>query len=371
VALLHPSRFLVLSFMVICTVGTLLLGLPVSHRAGVSLSWLDAAFTSVSATCVTGLGVVDTPGTFSGFGQAALLLLIQVGGLGIMVFSAAAIVLLGKRLSLSHERAAVDLVGASGRAGLKSAIRQVLLVTFATEAAAAVLLALGFWWRGDGLGEAAWRGLFTAVSAFCNAGFALQSDSLVSYADSPWTLGVTGVTIALGGLGPAVVVSSWPGEARRSLQARLVLWSTALLLVAPIPLIALLEWNGTLAGLSVADKLCNAAFQSVTLRTAGFNSIDLTQIKPATWSLMMVLMFIGGSPSSTAGGAKTTTVAVVLLAILAVVRGRPRVEIFGARAARGHGAAGDGGDGVGGVGLRRGAGGAPADAGDAAGRGRL
>jgi len=329
--MVHPSRVLVLSFVAISAIGTLLLGLPVSSASGEALSWLDAAFTSVSATCVTGLIVVDTPNAFGGFGQLVVLALIQVGGLGIMVFSAAAIVLLGKRLSLSHERAAVDIVGASGRAGLVRAIRGVLIVTFTTEAIAAVLLFFGFLAQGDGVAMAAWRGVFTAISAFCNAGFALQSDSLVPYADSPFLLTVVGLTIILGGLGPAVVatVISWKDPAQRSLHARVVLWTSAILLVVPAILITALEWNGTLAGLSFGDRLVNGAFQSITLRTAGFNSIDLAQVHPATWTVMILMMYVGGSPGSTAGGVKTTTIAVVVLAIVAVVRGRERVEVFG------------------------------------------
>ncbi len=328
--LVHPSRVLVVSFIGICMIGTVLLRLPVSSATGQTISWLDAAFTAVSATCVTGLIVLDTPNAFGGFGQLVVLALIQVGGLGIMVFSAAAIVLLGKRLSLSHERAAVDIVGASSRAGLSRAIRGVLVVTFATEAAAAVLLFVGFLMRGDGVGTAAWRAVFTAISAFCNAGFALQSDSLMPYADSPFVLTVIGVTIVMGGLGPAVVAAiiGWKDPALRSLHARIVLWTTAILIVAPAVLITAIEWNGTLAGMSFVDKVFNGGFQSVTLRTAGFNSIDLAQVHPATWTVMVLIMFVGGSPGSTAGGVKTTTIAVLLLAVAAVVRGHERVEIF-------------------------------------------
>lgn len=329
--LAHPSRVLVLSFVGICGVGTLLLGLPVASASGQALSWLDAAFTAVSAACVTGLIVVDTPNAFGGFGQMVVLALIQVGGLGIMVFSAAALVLLGKRLSLSYERAAVDIVGASGRGGLVRAIRGVLIVTFATEASAAVLLSFGFLARGDGVAMAAWRGTFTAISAFCNAGFALQSESLIPYADSPYLLTVIGLTIVIGGLGPAVVaaVVGWRDPTQRSLYARIVLWTSAILVLGPAILITALEWNGTLGGMSLLDKVVNGAFQSITLRTAGFNSIDLTHIHPATWTVMILLMYVGGSPGSTAGGVKTTTIAVVVLAIVAVVRGRGRVEVFG------------------------------------------
>ncbi|MEZ4475523.1 MAG: potassium transporter TrkG [bacterium] len=330
VALAQPARVLVLSFVAICALGTLLLGLPVAAQ-GDPVAWIDAAFTSVSATCVTGLAVVDTPTTYSGFGLGVILALIQVGGLGIMVFSAAMVVLLGRRLSLSHERAAADLVGAEGRGDLLGVIRLVFRVTLVTEGVAALLLFGAFLLHGDGVGQAAWRGLFTAISAFCNAGFALQSDSLVSYADSPLVLGVTGLTIVVGGLGPGVVAALWTWRRRqsRTLHVRMVLWTSALLIVIPTLAILALEWGETLGSLSFIDKLGNAAFQAVTLRTAGFNSIDLAAIQPATWTVMVLVMFVGGSPGSTAGGAKTTTIAVLVLAIAAVVRGRARVEVFG------------------------------------------
>jgi trk system potassium uptake protein TrkH len=330
-AMLHPSRVLVVSFLAICALGTLPLGLPVASADGTPLTWLDAAFTAVSATCVTGLIVVDTPTALSGFGQLVVLGLIQVGGLGIMVFSAAAVVLLGRRLSLSHERVAADLVGASSRADLWRAVRMVLAVTFVTEAIGALVLSVAFLGEGDPIGLALWRGLFTAVSAFCNAGFALQTDSLVPYAENGVIMMTVAAIIIVGGLGPAVIVTAgaWRRSARRTLHARLVLWVTATLLVVPTVAIAVLEWRGTLAGLGFFDKVSNAFFQAVTLRTAGFNSIDLTAVHPVTWTLMVMLMFVGGSPGSTAGGAKTTTIAVVLLAIGAVVRGRERVELFG------------------------------------------
>lgn len=330
VVLLHPSRILVLSFFGICVFGTLALALPSASSSGHAVTWIDAVFTAVSATCVTGLITLDTPNAFSLFGQVIVLLLIQVGGLGIMVFSAAAVLLLGGRLSLSHERVAVEVVGAKGRAGLLGAVRSILAVTFITEGLSAMLLSVAFWMRGDAPGEAIWRGVFTAISAFCNAGFALQSDSLIPYANAPVILGIIAVTIIIGGLGPSVIVAmNWRGARRKSLHARIVIWTTAILIVLPAIWIGLLEWNTTLQGMSVVDKLSNALFQSITLRTAGFNSIDLAAVHPATWTLMILVMFVGGSPGSTAGGAKTTTIAVIVLAIFAVVRGREQVEVFG------------------------------------------
>ncbi len=329
--LLHPSRALVVSFLVMCGVGTLLLALPASTHTGDPLSWLDAAFTAVSATCVTGLIVVDTPVAFSLFGELVVLLLIQVGGIGIMVFSAAGIFLLGQRLSIQHERVAAHVVGARSRKGLWQMLRTVLVVTFGTEALAAIALTAAFLRAGDPPLEACWRGVFTAISAFCNAGFALQSDSLVSYADDPFVLWVVMLAIVLGGLGPAVVAAlfQWRDPLQRTLHTRLVLVSTALLVVGPALLFLALEWDNTLAGMSVLDRITNGVFQSVTLRTAGFNSVDLAAVHPATWVVLVVLMFVGGSPGSTAGGVKTTTLAVVCVGVWSVMRQRSQVTVFG------------------------------------------
>lgn len=329
--LVHPSRFLVSSFLALSFFGTVALALPVSSAGPAPLRWIDAAFTSVSATCVTGLAVVDTPTALSGVGQGVVLILIQLGGLGVMVFSAAAMILLGRRLSLSYERTAADTIGASDRAGLASSARSILKITFITEAAAALVLTLCFISEGDGVGVALWRGVFTAISAFCNAGFALQSDSLVGYAGSPLILGTVSLCILIGGLGPAVLAAFALRKqmTRLPIHVRLVLWMTALLVIVPAVLIALWEWEGALGGLSAFDKLTNALFQSITLRTAGFNSVDLVGIRGPTWTLMILTMIVGGSPGSTAGGIKTTTAAVVALAVLAAVRRRTQVTVFG------------------------------------------
>lgn len=325
----RPSRVLVVSFLALCLLGTFVLRLPVSTTSAVS--WLDAAFTATSAVCVTGLIVLDTPSAFTGFGQLTLLLLIQLGGLGIMAVSAAAVALLGRRLPVSYERTTAQLIGVEGRSSIQPTIRLILLTTFVTEGVCAALLFVGFVARGESAGPALWRAVFTAISAFCNAGFALQTDSLVPYADSPYILTVVGLTIVIGGLGPVVVaaLTPWRPDARRTVQVRLIVWTSVLLLIVPAILIAIVEWNTSLAGLRPSDRVVNAAFQSVTLRTAGFNSIDLTQIRPTTWTLMVMTMFIGGSPGSTAGGIKTTTFAMVVLLVFAVVGRSERVTAFG------------------------------------------
>jgi len=328
----HPARLLVTTFLTLCAFGTALLALPFADQGG-DIAVLDAAFTAVSAVCVTGLIVLDTPDAFSGGGEAALLLLIQLGGLGIMSFYTAALSAIGSRLSLRHERAVAAAMSIADRGQLRGAIGRVLVVTAVAELAGAMLLSWRFLAAGDGLGQAVWRGLFTAVSAFCNAGFALQNDSLVAYQQDPLVLHTVGTLIVVGGLSPAVVLAL-PRLARREpvpLQVRLVVVTTAVLLLLGFVGYLAFEWSASLAGLDLWDRLHNAWFQSVTLRTAGFNSVEIVEATGATQTLMITLMFIGGSPGGTAGGAKTTTAAILVLAVVAALRRRPDAVAFSRR----------------------------------------
>jgi trk system potassium uptake protein TrkH len=287
----------------------------------------------VSATCVTGLIVVDTPSQFGPLGQAVLLGLMQTGGLGIMTFSAAAWLALGRRLSLRHEGAVAELVSAEDSRHLRNALWRILLVSFVSELGGAALLTLRFLMRGEPFGAALWRGVFTAVSAFCNAGFALQSDNLVSLQRDHLVIAAVGTLIVVGGLSPAAVVAL-PALVRRrrtALQVKLVVAATVVLLVGGAIGIAALEWGNALRDLTFAEKLHNAWFHSVTPRTAGFNSLPMEALRPPTLALTVALMFIGGSPGGTAGGIKTVTAAVLALAVAATFRGRPEASAFGRR----------------------------------------
>lgn len=331
VVLAHPARLLVATFVALCLAGTLALSLPWSAAPGTHVHVIDAAFTAVSAACVTGLIVLDTPHAFSGVGQAILLLVIQAGGLGIMTISTSALSLLGRRLSLRQEAVMASLVSRENRADLYSALKQTLAVTAAFEVLGAMLLSSAFVWEGDAWPAAAWRGAFTSVSAFCNAGFALQSESLVPYQSNPFVLHVVSLLIVAGGLSPVVLVAMprvWRRQ-RLGLQARIALASTGVLLVAGFFAVATLEWSASLAGMGWLDRLHNAWFQSVTLRTAGFNSVDFLSLRPATTTLMLAFMFVGGCPGGTAGGLKTTTVFVLLLSVVASLRGKGQAEVFG------------------------------------------
>lgn len=325
----HPARQLVSSFLFLIFLGALLLGLPVASSTGEAVQVVDAVFTAVSAVCVTGLIVLDTPHDWSVTGQVIILVLIQLGGLGIMTFATAFLRVFGRRLSLRQEGAVAEFTSRENRLELYSAVRAVLVFTFVAEVVGACALSLLFHAAGDPPAMALWRGGFTAVSAFCNAGFALQTDSLVGYATHAGILHVVALLIILGGLSPAVILHVMGRKRAGHLQTRLVLWTSGILLLVGTVLIGAAEWNNTLEGLSWMDKIHNSWFQSATLRTAGFNSVDIAVLRPATITLALVWMFIGGSPGGTAGGIKTTTFAVLMLAVFSTVRGLPRVTSFG------------------------------------------
>ncbi len=323
----HPARLLLSTFLALCLFGTLLLALPAStHDKTISL--IDAAFTSVSAVCVTGLIVLDTAKDFTIFGQCCILLLIQLGGLGIMSITTVALHTMGLRLSLKQERVLTSMTDTDHK-DLLISLKTILKFTFIAELIGATTLIVLFHAAGDSLGQASWRGIFTAISAFCNAGFALQSDSLISFQHKPLVLHIVSALIIFGGISPAasLLVPRWITGKPTPIPARIALVTTVVLLVSGTLFMIAFEWNGVLAGLSVSDKIQNAWFQSVTLRTAGFNSVDITGIASPTFLVMVVLMFIGGSPGGTAGGVKTTTIGLLAMTFWANITSRQDVEI--------------------------------------------
>jgi trk system potassium uptake protein TrkH len=327
----HPARLLVGTFAGLCAVGTVMLALPWSSPRTEGVGILDAAFSSVSASCVTGLTVLDPSTDLSVFGQLSLLLLIQAGGLGIMTISSSALSLLGRRLSLRQEAVMASLVSRENRADVYHALRRTLSVTLVFETVGAWILAFSFVRLGTPWPKALWHGVFTSISAFCNAGFALQPDNLIHYQRSPIVLDTVSLLIIAGGLSPVVIVAlphALRGR-RLGLQAKVAIVSTVFLLVLGSISYGALEWERTLAGLTTWDRIHNAWFQSVTLRTAGFCSVDYQGLHPATWVMMMVLMFVGGCPGGTAGGIKTTTAFVLLVALLGALRGKASAEVFG------------------------------------------
>ena len=327
----HPARILLSTFFALCVLGIVLLSLPIATSTG-AIHLVDAAFTSVSAVCVTGLIVLDTPHDFTLFGQFFILLLIQLGGLGIMSITTVALHAMGRRLSLKQERLLTSMTDTDHKDLLYS-LRTILKVTFVAEVCGASLLTMLFVHAGETLGQAFWRGLFTSISAFCNAGFALQSDNLLPYQNNPFILHVVSTLILFGGLAPAttLIVPRWLRGKPISIPARIALTTTTVLLVSGTFFILAFEWNGVLAGLSFIDKIHNAWFQSVTLRTAGFNSVDIALVTNPTFMVMLVLMFIGGSPGGTAGGIKTITIGILAMTFWAKITNRNDIIIHNRR----------------------------------------
>jgi trk system potassium uptake protein TrkH len=319
---LTAPQLFVGSFALLILLGTIGLRTIPGLYTGPPLSWTDALFTATSAVCVTGLIVVDTATYFTPAGQAFLLLLIQLGGLGMIAFTSLIILALGGRLSLRHEALASAGTEAAVHVDPRRLAFDVVRFTFAIEAVGALLLYV-LWLPQLGPRGAAWPAVFHAVSAFCNAGFSVFSDSLMAHQRSPLILLVIMVLIIGGGVGFLTLAESylWYRARRRkqgfrvSLHTRIVLITTAALLLGGWLMYAVMEWNRTLRELPVAHRLTNSLFMSVTARTAGFNTVDYARTSESTLFLTNLLMMIGGSPGSTAGGIKTTTFA--LLGILA------------------------------------------------------
>ena len=321
----HPARLLLSTFLFLCFLGTLFLIIPNAAKQG-EIALVDAAFTSVSAVCVTGLIVLDTPVAFTFLGQALILLLIQLGGLGIMSIAAVALHVMGRRLSLRHERLLTSMADTDHKDLLNALIRILKFTVFAEGAGALVLAGL-FLYSGDAFWQAAWRGLFTAVSAFCNAGFSLQSNSLIPYKNSPFVLHTVAALIIFGGMAPAtsLLFPRWLTARRIPIAPRITLITTTVMLLSGMFFMLAFEWNGVLSGLSIADKIHNAWFQSATLRTAGFNTVDMAGVISPTFLVMVLFMFIGGSPGGTAGGVKTTTIGILAMTFWANITNRNSV----------------------------------------------
>lgn len=328
-----PESLLALGFLAVILVGTALLELPISTKSGESIGLFNSLFTATSAVCVTGLVAVDTGTTFSLFGQIVLMSLIQVGGLGFMVFATMIMVMLGRKISIKGRMLIRESMNSASLTDLSGLTRLYLLLALGIELAGAALLSVRFIPM-FGARRGLWMALFHAVSAFCNAGFDLFGgfSSLTAFARDPLVLMTVAGLIIMGGLGFSVILEALrnrQGFRGLSLHARIVLLFTLVLLLAGTAFYLLAEWNGagTLAGLSAGDKVSNAFFQSVTMRTAGFNSIDLSRLKDGSKLFSSLLMAIGASPASTGGGMKTTTVAVFALLMLSVVKGESEVNI--------------------------------------------
>jgi trk system potassium uptake protein TrkH len=334
---LSPAQFLASSFLAIIAVGGVLLSLPIAAAEGRHISTIDAFFTSVSAVCVTGLIAVDTPVDFSVFGQFVVLLLIQAGGLGYMTLSTVFVSALGRSVTIQERLTLQEALNVQDMEGLVRFAGTVLKLTLVFEGVGALVLALR-WWPVMGPGDALWHGVFHAVSAFNNAGFALWSDNFTAWrGDVTVNVVITALIIA-GGLGFFVwaeLIGLRHRQVRLSVHTRLVLLATTALLVGGTLAFLVLEWSNprTLGPLSPIDRLLAAWFQSVTARTAGFNTIDIGAMTAPALFVMMALMFIGASPGSTGGGVKTTTFSITLVALWSTVRGADDTVVFKRRLA--------------------------------------
>ncbi len=332
---LSSSQIIIFGFAGAIILGTFLLMLPISSASGNMTPIADALFTSTSAVCVTGLVVHDTATHWSMFGQFVILLMIQIGGLGIVTLSVAIAMLAGKKISLMQRSTLQDAISAPKVGGIVRLTGFILKTTFLIELIGAILLSTVFY--GDFGIKGIWLGVFHSVSAFCNAGFDLMGtvspfSSLTAYSEQPLINAVIMLLVIIGGIGFLVwedVKTNKCHIRKYSMQTKVVLSATSFLIIAPAIYFYFAEFND----MPVLERVLISLFQSVTPRTAGFNTAELTKISGIGQVITIILMLIGGSPGSTAGGMKTTTAAVLIFSAISVFRKKDDVECFGRRIA--------------------------------------
>lgn len=329
-------QIIALGFFLIIITGTILLMLPVSTKNGQGASFLDAVFTATSASCVTGLVVRDTATYWSGFGQAVILTMIQIGGLGFMTIATMFFLLLRKRVHLRGRELLTESISVSQVGGIMRLAKKILLGTFLIESLGALLLMIRFvpLYGKQGI----WMSVFHSVSAFCNGGFDLMGEhtglysSLTAFSND-WLVNIVIMAlIVIGGVGFVVwddmLIHKWKIK-RYHLHSKIVLFMTMILIFGGAILFFIVERNATGAGLSFGEQVLAALFDSVTARTAGFNTVDTAALSDAGKLLTIALMFIGGSPGSTAGGVKTTTIMVLMLYSFSYMRKNRSTSVFG------------------------------------------
>ena len=329
---LTPAQYLVSGYFVIIMLGSLLLMLPVATTDGQGLGAVDAVFTATSATCVTGLIVVNTKEAFTIFGSTVIMLLIQIGGLGIMSMSTLFAFIVGKKISLKERLIIQEDLNQYQISGMVRLVQYLLGFTFAIEGTAAAVLFLRlsqdypFW-------KSVYLSIFHAVSAFNNAGFDLFGNSLEGFTGDITVNIVIMALIILGGIGFGVMMEAYNRVKfkKTTLQTKIVIVMTLALLIFGFITFFILEYNNTLQGLPLLDKTLGAMFLSVTPRTAGFNTVPTGALKQSSLFLIIVLMFIGASPGSTGGGIKTTTFGVILVTMKNMITGKEDMEIYNRR----------------------------------------
>ena len=344
---LNPVQILSIGFAAVILTGGLILSLPVSSQSGEFTNFLDSIFTATSAVCVTGLVTLDTGTHWNYFGKTVIAILIELGGLGFMSVTTLVALVIGKKITLRERLVMQEAYNAKNLQGIIKLVRYLLFFTFGVQFTAALIFMTQFIPE-QGVSKGIYLGFWHSISAFCNAGFDLFGNEITGKFQSLTLLNTnkviiftTGALIVIGGLGFSVWLELWnnrksPKLLRRlSLHAKVVLLITGILLFGGMFVFLILEWNYTLSGMTFGNKLVNAWFASVTPRTAGFNSVSLTDMAPASRFITMLLMFIGGSPGSTAGGIKTTTFGIVIFTIFSVLKGREDTELFGKRLSKG------------------------------------
>lgn len=326
---INPSMILVIGFATVILLGAILLNAPIASQNNQSVGFVNALFTSTSAVCVTGLIVVNTAEHWSVFGQVVIMFLIQIGGLGFMTMATLIALLMGKRIGLKNRIIMQEALGQFTISGVVRLTIRIIQATFIIEGLGAILLAIRFI-PDYGVGQGIYFGIFHSVSAFCNAGFDIIGNSLENYVGDPIINFTIMGLIILGGIGFTVIIDVIKSKKFRSLSlhTKVVIWITAGLILSGFAFFFLLEYtNVTFQGLTLPEKMLAAMFQSVTPRTAGFNTIPTGALKDSSKFLTIIYMFIGGSPGSTAGGIKTATFGVIIFAVYMEIIGKEDVEV--------------------------------------------
>lgn len=331
---LNPPQVLALGFLSLILIGSILLNLPIASSSGTSIGYVNSLFTSASAVCVTGLTVLNTARDFTPFGQVIIITLIQFGGLGIMTLATVGYIIMGKKISFKERLMIKEQLNTESIQGIVKLTKKVIGYTFFLEMMGSLLLALRFVPM-FGFEKGLAFSIFHAISAYCNAGFDIFGDSLIIFQNDYYVLLILSLLIILGGLGFTVYADLLAKDKLRklTLHSKVVLIMTGSLLIIGTLSFLLFESSnpGTLGSMNFPSRLANSFFQSVSPRTAGFYSVDMSKIRETTIFSTIMLMFIGGSPGSTAGGIKTTTFACLLLTTISVVKGEEDVNCLNRR----------------------------------------
>lgn len=334
---LSAVQILALGFILVILIGGTILSLPISSNSGQSTDFIDSIFTATSAVCVTGLVTLDTATHWNYFGRTVIIILIQIGGLGFMSFTTLIAIFVGRKITLKERLLLREALNTFNIQGMVKLLKYIVSFTFLVELLGALLLATQFipqfgWWKGI------YYSVWTAISAFCNAGFDLmgtvsgQFSNLTSYQNNPVVIYTVSALIIIGGLGFVVWSEfyNYKEKKKLSLHTKVVLLVTVVLLFGGAILMFIFEYNNpaTLGPMPLGEKINNAFFASVTTRTAGFNTISTAGMTQAGSFLTILLMFVGGSPGSTAGGLKTATLGILVVTLISIIKGREDVEVF-------------------------------------------